>query len=170
MIDTQIQGELSTQSKAGKPIRRGSSLYVCIGKESAKNGTFQHLGMDFKFKYIDGETGIAPEVNGLRVFGSSRISMDDDTGMIELPADTLVKIQIFGSSFSNTTVLAFTDVAANRGVSCADMALFQIVNFNSPTVHLERNMVTLQTQFPASPPKTQLYLCVKYTTDNGEVT
>ncbi|XP_022709103.1 metal transporter CNNM4-like isoform X1 [Varroa jacobsoni] len=113
---------------------------------------------------------MAPEVSGLRAYGSSRISTDDDTGMIELPADTVVTVEVFGSSFSNSTILAFTHVAADRGVSCADMALSQVINFNSPTVQLDGNVAVLRMQFPASPADTQIYLCVKYMTENGEHT
>lgn len=64
----------------------------------------------------------------------------------------------------------YLSVSADRGVSCADMALSQVINFNSPTVQLDGNVAVLRMQFPASPADTQIYLCVKYTTENGEHT
>lgn len=167
----QVSGELSTQTMGGQPLQVGSTLYACIEMtKNEPNSSMIHLGDNFIFHLIDSETGVAPQVNGMRIFGSTRISLDEETGLTEIPADSPIIVQLFGSSFSNSTSVAFTNYQAKRGVSCDNMALAKVIRFSESEVTLQEDVATILTQFPQSQPGSQLYICVKYITQNGEST
>ncbi|XP_028968316.1 metal transporter CNNM4 [Galendromus occidentalis] len=160
-----VQGVLPPQFRSGEPIEEGMWLYLCI--QRGLNESFRHLGEEIKFKYLSSESRqLAPEISGFRFFGSTRISVDTETGTSEIPADTSLILQVFGSGFNNTTALAFTNVPAAKGASCDNMALAKVILFSTDAVLVQRDTATIRAEFAASPGL--LYLCVKYMNEEGE--
>ncbi|GBM07153.1 Metal transporter CNNM4 [Araneus ventricosus] len=99
-----------------------------------------------------------PILIGIRV-SNDRASTSDD-GIIELPANTKVRMLLFGLEFSNETEIAFTTIGKSRGSRCDDLPLIKIISLSSSDVLSDRTIET-DLSLPISHNGDLYYVCFK---------
>ncbi|XP_055950775.1 unextended protein-like [Argiope bruennichi] len=99
-----------------------------------------------------------PALIGIRV-SNDRASISDD-GIIELPANTKVRMLLFGLEFSNETEIAFTTIGKSRGSRCDDLPLIKIISLSSSDVLSDR-IIEIDLSLPISTNGDLYYMCFK---------
>ncbi|CAL1288843.1 unnamed protein product [Larinioides sclopetarius] len=99
-----------------------------------------------------------PTLIGIRV-NNDRASTSGE-GIIELPANTKVRMLLFGLEFSNETEIAFTTIGKSRGSRCDDLPLIKIISLSSNDVLSDRTIET-DISLPVSHNGDLFYVCFK---------
>lgn len=105
-----------------------------------------------------------PSFNGIRVVGHHASSVGE--GGIEVSANEVVTLFLFGSDLSINTEIAFTNEKKPRGTRCEDLPLFKMVSLFPDNV-LSSKTLRIDISLPASLGDERFYVCLRDTTETN---
>ncbi|XP_050049356.1 unextended protein-like [Dermacentor andersoni] len=154
------QGKAVRLVYAAAPTRHAGQLRMRrnlgIGRRSTdRNGTGPKRNLS-KSALDDGEAAQVAQtaqVLGLRAFGDRVATLD--SGMTQVPAGTMVELQLFGNGFTNQSSFAFTHEAAPRGSACDEVPTVAVAH----ATNVGGGKASVLVSLPGS--NVQYYVCSK---------
>lgn len=111
-----------------------------------------------------GRRTAAIRIDGVRVEGSDHEVTYTDDGVPELMGGTRVTFRLFGSGFSNRTVVTLTEESTVYGGGCIQPSSGQ---FRVQSASLERNTMLVEMTMPRG--KTYFYFCTKNAEEDSQL-